>query len=171
MARCARSASGDLRVNLGPRATSDDRTGTRVPPPVIYAAGFVLGWALDAWVGLSSGARLPLMGGAIVLLGAALGAWALLAFRRARTTWHPHGGTTAIVAEGPYEFTRNPMYVALTLGYVGFAFIVGSLGALLTLPGVLLWMSGRVIAREETYLRRKFGPAYEQYARRVRRWF
>lgn len=152
------------------RDAADDRTGVLVPPPIVYALGFAIGWWADRATGFSAGVGLPLLGTLLVLLGGGIGLSALVSFRRARTTFNPAGGTTAIVAEGPYAWTRNPMYVALTLGYAGFAFILGRVGPLLALPFVLLWIDRMVIRREEAYLEHKFGEAYRRYKDRVRRW-
>jgi protein-S-isoprenylcysteine O-methyltransferase Ste14 len=78
--------------------------------------------------------------------------------------------TTALVTEGPFRYSRNPIYVALTLLYVGVALLINALWILLlVVPAVLVLRYG-VIAREEAYLTRKFGDAYRQYTTQVRRW-
>jgi len=117
------------------------------------------------------------MGGARTLLGwllagagVALAASAIVLFRRAGTSPVPIQPTTALVAQGPYRFTRNPMYVGLAALYAGIALLVNSLWPLVLLPVVLIAIRWWVIAREEAYLERKFGDAYRAYTRRVRRW-
>jgi len=78
--------------------------------------------------------------------------------------------TTALVTEGPFRYSRNPIYLALTLLYVGVALLINALWILLlVVPAVLVLRYG-VIAREEAYLTRKFGEAYRQYMAQVRRW-
>ena len=94
----------------------------------------------------------------------------MIAFRRARTSPIPVKPTTAIVETGPYRFTRNPMYVGLTLLYLGLTLWVGSLWPLLLLPVALFALQRFVIAREERYLEAKFGDQYLRYKARVRRW-
>jgi len=74
------------------------------------------------------------------------------------------------VVQGPYRFTRNPMYVGLAALYAGVTLLVNSLWPLLLLPVVLVVIRWRVIAREEAYLERKFGDVYRTYTTRVRRW-
>jgi protein-S-isoprenylcysteine O-methyltransferase Ste14 len=95
---------------------------------------------------------------------------ALLAFRRARTSPKPWKPTTALVTTGPYRFTRNPMYLGFTLLYLSTTVWVNTMWPVLFLPLVLLLMHYGVIIREEAYLERVFGEAYQTYRRRVRRW-
>ena len=78
--------------------------------------------------------------------------------------------TRTIVVKGPYRFTRNPMYVALSVAYLGIALIINSVWSLVFLPFVVLLVDRYVIHREESYLVRKFGTEYDAYRGRVRRW-
>jgi len=78
--------------------------------------------------------------------------------------------TTALVTEGPFRYSRNPIYVALTLLYVGVALLINALWILLLVVPALMALRYGVIAREEAYLTQKFGDAYHQYTTQVRRW-
>ena len=89
---------------------------------------------------------------------------------RARTNIDPYKPATALVTGGPYRFTRNPIYVAMTLLYVGAALSFRIIPALILLPIALLLLQFGVIRREERYLEAKFGDRYRQYRSRVRRW-
>jgi protein-S-isoprenylcysteine O-methyltransferase Ste14 len=149
-----------------------DVSGVRVPPPVIYVVGFLVGGALELAfpvgalpfaVALLAG----LVGGGLWL---ALDGSAMLRFRRARTSMVPMKPTTALVTSGPYRVTRNPMYVGMAFLYAGLALSLGVIWALALLPAVLLMVDRLVIAREERYLEAKFGEEYRDYKRRVRRW-
>ena len=82
----------------------------------------------------------------------------------------PYEPTTALVTEGPYCFTRNPLYLGLTLTYGGISALANALWATLLLPFVLVVMRRGVIDREERYLERAFGEEYIRYKARVRRW-
>ncbi len=95
---------------------------------------------------------------------------AFLKFKRAETNLEPWKPTRAIVSDGVYGFSRNPIYLAFTLFYSGAAFFFNSLWLLALLVPVLFVMRYVVIAREEAYLENKFGAAYGDYKRRVRRW-
>jgi protein-S-isoprenylcysteine O-methyltransferase Ste14 len=90
--------------------------------------------------------------------------------RRAGTNVNPTEPTTILVVEGPFKFTRNPLYLSLTLFYAGVAILMNALWAMLMLPAVLFLVNRGVIEREERYLERKFGEQYTQYKERVRRW-
>ena len=78
--------------------------------------------------------------------------------------------TTAVVRHGPFRFSRNPMYLSLTGLYVGIAVSVNALWVTVLLPVALVSIMVGVIAREESYLERKFGTEYTRYKTTVRRW-
>ena len=71
---------------------------------------------------------------------------------------------------GPFRYSRNPLYLGLTLLYAGVALLIPSTWPLILLVPVLLVMRWGVIAREERYLAGKFGEPYRTYLTRVRRW-
>ena len=152
----------------------EDHADVRVPPLVIFVAPLLLGLFCGSrwpWQ-MPLSARYKVVSAAILLTGAVtLAVWAIATFRRRRTTIWPMGSTRAVVAQGPYKYSRNPMYLAMTLAYVGVCLGFDSVWPLVFLPGVLLVVDSYVIRREESYLRRKFGRPYLQYAARVRRWF
>lgn len=124
-----------------------------------------LGSALRAHGAISAGA-----GAALSACGILLGAAAIAAFARARTTVIPHGHPRRLVTAGPYRFSRNPMYLSLALTYLGIAGIMRLPWAAVLLPLPLLWLNRLVIPLEEARLRTAFGRSYEAYCRRVRRW-
>jgi protein-S-isoprenylcysteine O-methyltransferase Ste14 len=152
-----------------------DTPGVLAPPPLFFAAGFGLGgllhWGLPLrlWPG-PAGPALRLSGWLIALAGGIIAVLALLAMARARTHVEPYHPTTALVTGGPYRFSRNPIYLAFTLAYLGFSLSANALWPLLLLPGVLAALRRGVIDREERYLERKFGDHYRDYKARVRRW-
>jgi protein-S-isoprenylcysteine O-methyltransferase Ste14 len=90
--------------------------------------------------------------------------------RRAGTRVEANKPTTTIVTDGPYRFTRNPIYIGMFLGQAGLAIGFDSLWVLVMLMPFYLVIRYGVIAREEDYLDRKFGAAYRVYKARVRRW-
>jgi protein-S-isoprenylcysteine O-methyltransferase Ste14 len=149
-----------------------DLSGVKVPPPLFFIAGFLVGVALELLFPI---AALPLaVALAALLVGIAI--WlaldgaAMLHFRRSGTSMVPMRPTTALVTSGPYQFTRNPMYLGMAVLYVALALALGVIWALAVLPLVILAVDRLVIAREEPYLEGKFGDQYRDYKRRVRRW-
>ena len=77
---------------------------------------------------------------------------------------------TALVTEGPYRRSRNPIYLGMALIYLGVVCATASPGALALFPAVILVMEFGVIRREERYLERRFGEPYRSYKSHVRRW-
>jgi protein-S-isoprenylcysteine O-methyltransferase Ste14 len=155
--------------------TRDD-AGVLVPPPLIFAVPLmaaVLVHARRPWPIAANKETLLLLGAFIgIAAGVSIGLGSVLSFRAADTTVLPMGRpTTAIVERGPYRFTRNPMYLAMTLGYIGLSLLLNNFWAIAFLPAVLLVIDVFVIRKEERYLTAKFGDSYQQYRARVRRWF
>jgi protein-S-isoprenylcysteine O-methyltransferase Ste14 len=149
-----------------------DHANVRIPPPLIYVAGFVLGFLLERAFPVLMLPKTPSRVAALVCvaLWAILTLWSIGLFRRARTSFIPVKPTTALVVSGPYQYTRNPMYVGFVCLYLGFALWFSSFWALILLPVVIAVVQYYVIAREEQYLEQKFGEEYLKYKARVRRW-
>jgi protein-S-isoprenylcysteine O-methyltransferase Ste14 len=95
---------------------------------------------------------------------------AVTQFKKANTAVVPFQPTTAIVEAWPYSFSRNPIYLAMALIYVGISLFFNTWWPIFLMPLVLLVMQRGVIEREEAYLTRKFGDQYLAYKARVRRW-
>jgi protein-S-isoprenylcysteine O-methyltransferase Ste14 len=141
-------------------------------PPLIYGAAFIIGLLLHVAFPLHV---LPTtlargIGVVCVLVSLPLALATLRILSRAHTPVDPMKPTTALVTEGPFRYSRNPIYLALTLLYVGMALLVNAWWILLLVVPVLVVIRYGVIAREEVYLARKFGEAYRQYTAQVRRW-
>jgi protein-S-isoprenylcysteine O-methyltransferase Ste14 len=150
----------------------EDIAGVVAPPPLVFLAGLIVGFALEA---LLPGVDLPGpvewgLGSLLVAAGHGLLLTFNASFSRKGTAVEPWKPTTAIVTTGPYRLTRNPAYLGMALSYVGIAVLSSALWVLLPLPVVLAVIDRGVIAREERYLERKFGEDYLAYKRTVRRW-
>ncbi len=104
------------------------------------------------------------------LLGLGFAGWAVLTFRAAGTSPNPMRPTTSLAFDGPYRFSRNPMYVGLAVASACFALFWNALWPLLSVPVAMALVWRFVIAREERYLDAKFGEEYRRYRDRVRRW-
>jgi protein-S-isoprenylcysteine O-methyltransferase Ste14 len=159
----------------GAETVSTRGPDVRVPPPLVYVAGFVATWLLNQRMEFlidGKGARPPqvVLGAVILGAGLALMLWGLATFWRARTAVVPIQQARQLVTWGPYRFTRNPMYVGLTFAYFGLAIVVNWAWAIVFLPVVLVVMNTAVIEREERYLHAAFPEAYGEYCQRARRW-
>jgi protein-S-isoprenylcysteine O-methyltransferase Ste14 len=149
-----------------------DHADVRIPPPLIYVAGFVLGLALERFFPELVLPKIPSRVAAVlcIALGVTIAVWSVGLFHRERTSFVPIKPTTTLVIYGPYRFTRNPMYLGLVCVYLGIALWFGIFWALILLPAVMALIQRYVIIREEQYLERKFGGAYLKYKADVRRW-
>jgi protein-S-isoprenylcysteine O-methyltransferase Ste14 len=149
-----------------------DHADVKIPPPLIYVAGFVLGLALERFFPELVLPKIPSRVAAVlcIALGVTIAVWSVGLFHRERTSFVPIKPTTTLVIYGPYRFTRNPMYLGLVCVYLGIALWFGVFWALILLPAVMALIQRYVIIREEQYLERKFGGAYLKYKADVRRW-
>lgn len=148
--------------------------GVVVPPPLIYAgtlaAALLLDWLIAGPVtGLGQTPRV-LIGVALAVIGIAIPLVASAQFRMANTDVRPWRPSAALVTTGIYRYTRNPMYLGMTLIYAGIALLADSVLVLLLLLPLLALIHYSVIRREEHYLSITFGEAYRDYKSRVRRW-
>lgn len=150
-----------------------DTSNAVVRPPVAWILALAAGVAAD-WLYplrfLPASFPAAWVGGAIFAIALALAIWAIVTIRKAGTQVETYKPTTTIVENGPYRFTRNPIYLAMVLGQIGLAVAFDSLWILATLVLFYLVIRYGVVAREEAYLERKFGDVYLGYKSRVRRW-
>ena len=146
----------------------------KVPVPWVFVLSYLVGVALETIRPRTVSpdiARASTIAGAVLFaIGAAIAASALIIFRRARTTTVPGQLSAKLVTWGPYRFTRNPMYVGLTLAYLGEAAMLKQIWPLVVLPLTLAYVNWTVIPLEEARLQEVFGNEYAQYRSRVRRW-
>ena len=149
--------------------------GVRFPPPFLFVAGLLAGWWLsrrkpipllpDDWIPLSELVALAVGAAGLVLIF-----WGIATFRAHNTAVFPNQPAARIVRQGPYQFTRNPMYTGMTCLYCGLAVLINDAWPLVFRPLVLFLLIRLVIAREERYLATAFPSEYADYRRRVRRW-
>ena len=141
-------------------------------PPLIWLVNAVISVLEHLFI------RVPIMsykiclvcGIVLITLAPTLALSARRTMKAAGTNVHPSEPALTIVRDGPFRFTRNPMYLALCLVQVALGFFLNDwITLLFVLPLVLIFHYG-VIVREERYLTAKFGEPYLQYKREVRRW-
>ena len=149
-----------------------DSPGVRIPPPIVYAAALLVGVGLQRLFPLPYAPR-PValaLGGALVAGGVAINLTAVPTMLRGHGTLNTSAPSAALVTSGPYRFSRNPMYVGLTLIYAGLTSLFAIMWAWPLLILALLDTNIRVITPEERFLERRFGEEYRSYMARVRRW-
>ena len=144
----------------------------KIQPPILtlihVALAYLLTWLIP----------LPLLvppilrtgGFLLVLVGFLLGAGALMAFRRARTTRDPQGSVSGLVTFGVYRFTRNPVNLGFVLMLIGILLNAGSYWGIILAPMLVILFNRLVIEREEEFLAHKFSDEFKSYRSKVRRW-
>ncbi len=152
--------------------TKRDSAGVRFPPPILGLIPFLIGLSFDRHLTRLQPPALPsrVLGAILACAGLALSASAIGLFRRNRTSLRTDRTSNTLVIEGPYRFTRNPIYVGFVTLYLGVALLLRAPGALLLWPVAIVLFQTVVIRREERYLARRFGDRYLSYQAHVRRW-
>jgi protein-S-isoprenylcysteine O-methyltransferase Ste14 len=158
--------------NEGMVEGSGNTVAFRLWPPVAIGAPLVVGWlATGLWsdpVELG-GWRVPL-GWLLVALFVGWNGWALFLFARHETGLLPGQETHAMIEEGPYRLSRNPLYVGLLALYLGVALLVPTFWGIVLFPVAVLLVLWGAIRPEERFLHERFGTSYDDYTHRVRRW-
>ena len=118
-------------------------------------------------LGVAAWLALPLW-----LIGTTILLWSFWNFlKQGRGTPAPIDPPKELVAVGFYRYTRNPMYVGILLMLTGYFLWYGFWSLLIYAVFIFLAFNTFVAYYEEPTLRRNFGAAYEDYCKRVPRWF
>jgi protein-S-isoprenylcysteine O-methyltransferase Ste14 len=149
-----------------------DNPGVIAFPPLIWLVNAAISVLVHLFI------RLPIMrysfcvvfGIVVVILAPTLALSALRTMKAAGTNVHPAEPALALVRDGPFRFTRNPMYLALCLLQVALGFFLNDWITLFFVVPLAVILHYGVVLREESYLAAKFGEPYLQYKREVRRW-
>ena len=153
---------------------TDQGPGTPFPPTMLFVVGFLGALWVNNAVPLNIGGpdfeSLRLVVGLVALFGGTALFWWGMATFAGRTGILLQRPARQLVTFGPYQFSRNPMYVGFVAMYFGLALVFNTIWPLLFLPAIIALLVWVVISREERYMRATFGKEYEAYCRRVRRW-
>lgn len=145
----------------------------RVPPLVALAGSLAISAASARVDPLRQRSAGPRLAGALVAAGGvAVAAAGVAAFRRQRTTVDPRHPerASALVTDGVYRWTRNPMYVGIVGVALGGASALGSPLGVLGPALLSLYLDRVQIPAEEAALRSHFGAGYDEYTDTVGRW-
>lgn len=150
-----------------------DNSGAVILPPIAWALAIVAGLALDQLrpAPLATSSTIAFWtGGTVFAVGLALAIWSRLSLQKRGTPMETGKPTTAIVTDGAYGFSRNPIYLGMMLGQIGLAVGLNNAWLFATAAPFYFVIRYGVIAREEAYLERKFGSDYGAYKARAPRW-
>jgi protein-S-isoprenylcysteine O-methyltransferase Ste14 len=155
--------------------TNRDVAGVIAPPPLIFLGFLIAGIALEYGVVRTQGLDMPdamrwTVVSLLIVAGAGFIAAAWRRFSKAGTPAPPWQPTTAFVAQGVYRWTRNPMYLGMTLIYLALGVAANAPVVFWLLVPLIMTIHHGVIVREERYMAGKFGDPYLDYTHRVPRW-
>ena len=144
----------------------------RFYPPVLLLMAVVLMVVLHYVLPVARWLAWPwrALGALPIAVAVLVGFWGAVQFRRHDTTIIPFEQSTALIAKGPYRYSRNPLYISMTLILVGLWILLGSLSPVVVVPLFVWWISTRFIANEERHLEAQFGRTYLEYKTKVKRW-
>ena len=146
----------------------------KIPPPVLTALFALVIWGISLTSPqIDYPAELQLVLGVGI---AALGLCSILSggwyFNKASTTVNPLKPNTSstLVQNGIYGFSRNPMYLGLSLGLLGWTLYLAAPLGILGIAGFMLTITRLQIIPEERALKELFGQEFTAYQETVRRW-
>ncbi len=147
--------------------------GIRLFPPLVYAVSLFIGLGIEQLLPLVSIPWTWRAGPAVVLiaLSGLLIAPTVMRFRKADTPFFNFRKcATTLITDGPYRYSRNPGYLALTLLYLGVGVLFSSAWVWVLVVPTLLIINVAVVRKEEQHLESQFGEEYLRYKTAVRRW-
>jgi protein-S-isoprenylcysteine O-methyltransferase Ste14 len=151
-----------------------DGAKVRFPPPLVFLGAIIAGvivqrMATPLSLKVAAGIRLA-VGVLLLVCGTSLVISARIWFTRTRQSPIPWKPTPELIFQGPYRFTRNPMYVGVTLFVIGLGLTVNNLWISLFAAPALMAVHFIAVLPEERYLAEKFGESYRNLLARVRRY-
>lgn len=151
-----------------------DGAKVRFPPPLVFLGAIIAGvivqrMATPLSLKVAAGIRLA-VGVLILVCGTSLVISARIWFTRTRQSPIPWKPTPELILQGPYRFTRNPMYMGVTLLVIGLGLTVNNLWISLFAAPALMAVHFVAVLPEERYLAEKFGESYRNLLARVRRY-
>ncbi len=148
------------------------KVGMLIPPPILLLAlAAACAGAQAFWLGgFTFSPTRDVVGGLLLLASVALIASCGRLFRQAGTPFRPTAPATTIVSQGPYRFSRNPMYLGMAGLLAGLGVLLGGVSFAAGLVVFLVVIHFGVVLPDERYLESLHGETYRQYKRQVRRW-
>ena len=105
-----------------------------------------------------------------IALGVIWNIWADQLFKKHQTTVKPGLDPTSLVSSGPFGLSRHPMYVGMVAIALGTAVLLGSLTPMIVPVIFAVILAVKFVPMEERSMEQAFGPRWQQYRQRVRRW-
>ena len=146
--------------------------GRPVLPPTYVLAALAAAIVLHSLLPIADAVPFPWSLGGILPL--AFGIWITLAadrvFKKHGTTVKPFQESTVLITDGPYRISRHPMYLGMILIVLGFSSFLESVSPFIVVPALWILFEWRFVRIEEQMMSLTFGPEWQRYTQRVRRW-
>lgn len=144
----------------------------KIIPPVYLLISLILMFVLNRYIPVEIIITSPFNYSGIFVgfCGLALATSGVISFKKAGTALKPFEASTALVTDGLYRYTRNPMYLGMVILLIGVASYLGSLMPYVVIPVFFLVIQQCFIKHEEPFLENIFGQEYLDYKNNVRRW-
>lgn len=138
-------------------------------PPVMFLAGVLAAFALPGEVILPLLPR-GIAAASLFALGVGLMAWAQRRYQSHDSEINTFKTPRGLVTDGPFRFSRNPMYVSFTLMLMAAALAAGTAVAWSAVGGFAALCAVWYVPFEERAAEAAFGDAYLAYKARTPRW-
>ncbi len=149
----------------------------RIPwPPLLYGGCAILAMLLQSYAPLpwplpaAWSASLAIVGTIMFIAGFATDIGTMLLFTRRKANFLPHKAATRLITDGPFRYSRNPIYVGNTLMLSGAGIAFSSIWLLLAAGAAAVATHFLAILREEAHLKAKFAGEWDAYAQKTPRW-
>ncbi len=106
----------------------------------------------------------------MIVIALAIVAWAFFTFQSINTTILPNKAASHLATNGPFKWSRNPIYVADIIIISGVGLATGNPWQIITAAITIFVIEEFAIKREEIHLKAKFGQDWNEYSKKVRRW-
>jgi protein-S-isoprenylcysteine O-methyltransferase Ste14 len=140
-------------------------------PPVWLVAHLAAAWLLSLVSPVVFAGSGDMLGVGLIGIGVLLTLGAAAQMALARTTVIPRRNPSSLVTSGLFSWSRNPIYLSDALILIGAILWFDALLALPLIAGFVWVIQTRFIKDEEARLTLAFGPEFDLWAARTRRWF
>jgi len=140
-------------------------------PPFLTLLGLILQGFLNSFMPFYSFNYFPtILSIALVLIGVGSIVYLLGLFKKKETAILPDGDPEVLLTDGPYRYSRNPIYISMTIILIGSAMLYNCLSAFIIPILFMILVKNIWIDYEEAKLKKIFGQEYLNYQKKVRRW-
>ena len=156
----------------GIEAPPEKTLDIKIQPPMIFGLLLLLSLFFNYFlIDLSSKISFLFPIGCLIsMIGIAINMWTMNKYRMYKTSPHPKHQAFKLIVDGPYKFSRNPLYLGTFLMIFGFGLASDLLIICISSILSLILIHFIVVIPEEKYLKSLFKNDFNTYKRKVRRW-